>query len=131
MQNSGYNAIRPYLHETSIEIIIGAIAAFTVVEFSKGVLSELGKKLATFVGKATNNFVNEGITNVEIKGIRKLKGHTDIVFSICGKDAKSVSKGFTDIVKSIEKSENDLENKEMLNLKKEDWELIIKKVIKQ
>jgi len=127
LKDSEFKAIRPHLHETSIEIMIGAAAAFTILEFLKGFLSELGKKLATFIEKSTTKYKDDGLNHVEIKVIRKLDGCTDIVFSIKGKDTKSVLMGFTNLIETFEQKESELKSQNDLIMKGENWKFIYKK----
>lgn len=105
LRNVGVNALRPYAHETALEIIIGAAAGFAVAEFFKGFLSELGEKLASFIEASVEKHGRNGIHEIEIKGVRNSRAFS-FSFSVKGSDIRSVTTCFESLSKSLEESEN-------------------------
>lgn len=109
LQRSGFDSIRPYTHETSIQIILGIAATFTLVEFLRGFLGELGKQLASFVGKAVDEYRDDGITEVEIKAEKKsITGDTFVIF-VTGSNINSITQRLADLIRVVEAKEHMLE----------------------
>jgi len=127
LQSEGFQALRPYAHETGIEIILGAAAAFALAEFAKGFLGELGKKLAGFVGKTVKRDHEAGITEIEVKAVRHLRGNADLVFTVKGHDEESVLGSFRELLGAIEKIENKAARAAELRKRGNGWELVLRK----
>jgi DNA-binding Lrp family transcriptional regulator len=127
LQSEGFHALRPYAHETGIEIILGTAAAFALAEFAKGFLGELGKKLAGFVGKTVKRDHEAGITEVEVKAVRHWKGAVDLMFSVKGRDEESVLSSFKELLSAIEKLEKKAAKAGELRESGSGWELVLRK----
>ncbi len=85
--------LRPYNHETGLEIIIGAAVGFVIVEFFKGFWSELGKKVAAFVDNTVKKRHRSGVDKIEICGTHN-SDKWSISFSVTGSDSESVMSRF-------------------------------------
>ena len=71
--------LRPYTHETTLEILVGAGAVMA--------LATVGQALARFVENVTEN---RSIPYVEIEGTHREKGRADVVVSIRATDAEGI-----------------------------------------
>ena len=128
LQAKGIQALRPYSHETGIEIMLGAAAGLALAEFAKGFLGELGKKLAEFVGKMVERNSKSGITEVEIKAVRhSKKGGVDIAFSVRGRDREAILQQFAQLVKAIELGDKKFRHQNEIREEGEGWELLLRK----
>jgi len=128
LRTEGLEALRPYTHETTLEIILGVTAGFALVEFTREFLGELGKKFADFVERVIQKYRNEGITEVEIKGVRKSRGDITFTFSVKGFDTESVIERFTNLTQSLEEAIHKLERQDELLLSGDGWKIVLRKV---
>lgn len=128
LRSEGFQAIRPYTHETALEIILGVAAGFALAEFAKGFLNELGKKLAGFVGKVVEGHHSEGVIEVEVKGVKHSIGGVAFVFSVKGSDEESVLKRFANLQESIGGMCHKLEKEDEILMNGDGWEVRLRKL---
>lgn len=127
LRDDGFVVLRPYMHETTLEIVLGTVVGFAFVEFAKGFLSELGKKLADFVGEITKAYRSKGITEVEIRGTVYLQGHIRAFIFVKGADVDAVKDGFSNIVQSIEETHQEVKREKEITLDGSNWKVVLKR----
>ena len=101
LRRKGVDSIRPFSHETTLAIMLGAAAGFALAELAKGLLGELGKTLAAFVTRSTRNHREAGLTSVEIKGVVRSLSSEPVIFSVTGQDEESVVKRFNEVAAAL------------------------------
>lgn len=128
LRSEGFQALRPYTHETALEIILGVVTGFALAEFAKGFLNELGKKLAGFVGKSVEKHHSEGVTEVEIKGVKHSISGVSFAFSVKGSDEESILKRFANLQESIDGMCHKLEKEDKIIVNGDGWEVLLRKL---
>lgn len=102
LRAEGYNSLRPYKHETTIEIILGAAAGLVLAEFLKSFIAELSKRLANFACDAVARFRNEGLEEVRITIERRSStGGSSLFIQIRGSDAQAINEHLTSIIDGV------------------------------
>jgi hypothetical protein len=124
--------LRPYAHETTLQIILGAAAGLALAEFFKAFVAEFGKKLAEFVHTSVKKHVKSGIYRVELQGIRSF-GEFSFGFTVHGSDLVSVTSSFDALAQSLDEAEgkgviSNLTPGDSISLAGDGWEAKVKKI---
>jgi hypothetical protein len=127
LKKKGYDALRPYKHETSIEIVLGVAATLLLAEFLNSFLSELRMQLVEFVNRVINKYRDKGITEVEIKIERKSNSGDIFVIMVKGSDFRSINERLTNLIQTMMIKENLFQTQEKVHIEGEHCEATLKK----
>lgn len=93
LRQAGLTVLRPYSSETTLEIIVGAIAGITVYEFVKAFFNKLGQHAAERVAKLVDRYSQRGVSEVVIEGRTSFKDSSqdiEFTFKLRARDAKGM-----------------------------------------
>jgi hypothetical protein len=127
LRSNGYSSIRPYLHETTIEIVLGAAAAIVSIEFLKSFVRELGKHLAGFVKNVLTKYKDKGINEVEITISKKSITGDTFFITVRGTDYEGVETRIKALLNELVSSTNDSLSEEKIDLCGDQWRVYFEK----
>ncbi len=122
------NVIRPYTHETSLEIVLSMVAGFIIASFFKALFSELGKKLAEFVGCIMADYGAKGVGEIEFKGTREIPHQSKFLIYIKARSEKEFEELLEEMQQSLQKRGADIQVNDEFILKGKKWEISLKRI---
>jgi putative lipoic acid-binding regulatory protein len=127
LREEGFDVLRPYTHETSIQVILSAAAGFALAEFFKPFFGELGKRFAIFLESSLQRFRSKGISEIQVNTTRRSADGSYMGIQITISNGKQIDNLLKKIESDVESRFDQLSIGDEVKLSGHGWHVTVRK----